>query len=87
MSRPRKGPPLPAPFDKTDQRYLLCAYSRVCEGTALKWLAGDQSVTEPYCRQLVLACQSMGIMPPVGAKLPPPIGVEPVPPKLRAVVS
>ena len=85
MSRPRKGPPLPAPFDQMDQRHLLCAYSRVCESTALKWLAGDQSVTEPYCRQLLLACQSMGVVPPLGAKLPPPIGAEPAKPHLRAL--
>ena len=87
MSRPRKGPPLPAPFDKADQRHLLCAYSRVCEGTAIKWLAGDQSVTEPYCRQLVLACQSMGVVPPLGAKLPLPIGVDATVTKPLRVVS
>jgi hypothetical protein len=87
MSRPRKGPALPAPFHKSDQLRFLCAYARVCEATAVKWLAGDQSVTEPYCRQLVLACQSMGIVPPLGAKLPLPIGIEAAQAKPLRVVS
>ena len=84
---PRRGPPLPAPFDRAFYRYQLCAKARVCEATASKWLAGDQTVSEPYCRQLVMACASMGIVLPIGAKLPEPIGAEPAPPKHLQVVS
>ena len=87
MSRPRKGPPLPTPFDRALYRYQLCAKARVCEGTAIKWLLGDQTVGEHYCLGLVAACQSMGIVPPAGVRVPEPIGVEPTVAKPLRVVS
>ena len=52
-----------------------------------KWLAGDQSVSDQYCRALVLGCAALGYLPPAGAKLPLPIGAEPAPPKHLQVVS
>ena len=83
MSRPRKSAPLPAPFERAWARYDLCVKAHVCEATAIKWLSGDQTVSEPYCRQLALGCQFLGISPPAGCKLAPPIGAESPPPSPR----
>jgi len=85
MSRPRKGPPLPAPFNRPLFRHQLCAQSHVCEATVCKWAAGVQTVGEHHCRALALACQSLGVVPPLAAKVPPPIGSEPAKPHLRAL--
>jgi len=41
------------------------------------WAGGKQTVGEHYCRALMLGCQALGIVPPEGAKLPPPFGTEP----------
>ena len=84
---PRKGPPLPAPFDKIKVRRNLCNAADVCEATLVAWVMGSEKPDIHRCRSIVAACLSMGIVPPAGARVPPPIGVEPVPPKLRAVVS
>ena len=87
MSRPRKGPPLPAPFDRAACRYQLCLAAHMSEGTVSKWLAGDQAISEPYCRQLVAGCAALGYLIPAAAKLPPPIGTEPAPAKHLQAVS
>lgn len=77
MSRPRKSAPLPAPFDRALFRHQLCAQAHVSEGTVVAWAGGKQTVGEHYCRALMLGCQALGIVPPEGAKLPPPFGTEP----------
>ena len=87
MSRPRKGPPLPAPFDRALFRHRLCVEAHVSEGTIMKWAVGAQTVGEHYCRALVLACQALGVVPPAAAKLPPPLGAESITAKPLRVVS
>ena len=84
MARPRKSPPLPAPFDRAPfrQHFSLCAH--VCEATVMRWVAGNQSVSDNYCHHMVEACRSLGLCPPVGAKLP--ISLIPAPaPRLASV--
>ena len=71
MSRPRKGPPLPAPFDQMEFRLRVRAISHVSDGMLCKWALGDQSVDEHRCRTLVEVCAQLGVAPPLGAKLAP----------------
>ena len=86
MARPRKSPPLPAPFDSLDVRLDLRRLTHICENTICRWAEGSQRVDEHRCRSLVAACLVLGIVPPVGAKTPAPIGAVPAPkPAIRAV--
>ena len=87
MARPRKGPPLPVPFDQLKVRRNLCNAADVCEATLQAWAMGSQKVDVHRCRSIVAACLSMAIVPPAGAKVPPPIGVEPTVAKPLRVVS
>ena len=84
---PRKGPPLPVPFDQLKMRRNICNAADVCESTLLAWVAGSQKVDVHRCRSLAAACLSMGIVPPANARIPPPIGVEIAPSKALRVVS
>ena len=87
MSRPRKAPPLPAPFSDKKLRHRLGDAADVCDATLQKWLMGDTTVEVNNCRAIVAACLHLGLVPPLGAKLPPPIGAEPAPSKHLQVVS
>ena len=78
---------MPAPFDQIKVRRNVCNAADVCEATLQAWVMGSQKVDVHRCRSIVTACMSLGVVPPAGAKIPPPIGVEAVPAKLRAVVS
>ena len=78
---------MPAPFDKVKVRRNVCNAADVCESTLLSWAAGSQKVGIHPCRSIVAACLSLGIVPPLGAKLPPPIGAEPAPAKHLQAVS
>ena len=71
MSRPRKGPPLPAPFDRMEFRLRVRAISHVSDQMLCKWALGDQGVDEYRCRTLVDVCAQFGVPPPLGAKLAP----------------
>ena len=90
MARPRKAPPLPAPFDRAPFRQHFSLRAHVCEATVIRWVAGNQSVSDNYCHHMVDACQTLGIVPPAGAKLPDPIApapstAAPVPARLASV--
>ena len=86
MSRPRKGPTLPAPFSDPSFRHTLCGQTKMCDSTVVKWVLGVQ-INENYARSLVAACAGLGVLPPVGASCPPPFGVAEAPAKSLRVVS
>ena len=86
MSRPRKGPPLPAPFDKAKVRHQLCALADVCDATLIRWIKGEQKLEPTKCRSMVEACERLGLLPPVGANLSP-MGIAATPVSPLRVVS
>ena len=87
MSRPRRLPPLPAPFDQIKTRRQVCSAADVCDTTLQGWAAGVQTVGIHTCRSIVAACLGLGIVPPAGAKVPPPVGTETAAAKPLRVVS
>jgi len=79
--------PLPVPFDQIKARRQVCNAADVCDSTLQSWAMGSQAVGIHTCRSIVAACLGLGIVPPAGAKVPPPVGVESPATKPLRVVS
>ena len=86
MSRPRKGPPLPAPFDQVRMRRSICNAGHVCDSTLVAWVTGSTKISDNNCQGIVAACMSLGVVPPLGAKLPA-VGTESAKPNLLRALS
>ena len=85
MSRPRRVP-LPVPFDQLKMRRNICNAADVCEATLLAWVAGSTKISANNCKGIVAACMSLGVVPPLGAKLPA-VGAESAKPNLLRALS